>query len=204
MYMSKKTTQFVIGIDEAGRGPLAGPVSISAVLMTKSQYSKFKRMKVSYGLKDSKKLTEQQREEWYGKMLEWKKEGLLSFSNSQVSAKEIDRIGIAPAIRKGLRNILRSLDAKEDTLILLDGSLFTPERFKNQNTIIKGDELESIISLASIVSKVRRDRKMVDFAKRYKKYGLEIHKGYGTKMHRDCIKKYGLSPIHRKCFCTKI
>lgn len=205
----------VVGIDEAGRGPLAGPVSIAAVEMTLDNYclikTKIRSLKwlIKNGfstLKDSKKLSEEQREKWYEQILQWKKEGLLDFSNTLINSGEIDTKGISVVIRYGIARILNQFKNinPSDMNILLDGSLFAPEKYTNQKTIIKGDELEPIISLASIIAKVKRDRKMILLAKKYPKYLFEVHKGYGTAKHMNLIKLNGLSKIHRKTFCTRV
>ena len=211
--MNKK---YVVGIDEAGRGPLAGPVSISAVIMTLDNYSELTRMIRSIKwlttngfppLKDSKKLSEVQREKWYEQILLWKKEGFLDFSNTLISSKEIDSKGISSVIKYGTSRILKkftNICAPEHMNVLLDGSLSAPKEFTNQKTIIKGDELEIIISMASIISKVKRDRKMISLAEKYPAYQFEVHKGYGTDKHRKLIKKYGVVKIHRVSFCRNI
>ena len=219
---------YVAGIDEVGRGPLAGPVTVCAVLCTIDFYKKLAKYE---GLTDSKKLTEKNREHWFAMAKLMQEEGSIVYAVESVSTKEIDRIGISKAIQKALDSALEKVQSQifekilrftlkgSDTLkfsqksaqvspkeikILLDGSLHAPAEFENQETIIKGDQKEKIISLASIIAKVTRDRYMVKIAKKYPEYGLDIHKGYGTKIHRDAIKKYGLSEIHRKSFCTKI
>lgn len=213
--MNKTREKYVVGIDEAGRGPLAGPVSISAVLMTLDDYSKITRdirsikwlMKNGFpALKDSKKLSEEQREKWFEQILIWKKEGILDFSNTLISSKDIDEKGISVVIKYGITRLMKKFEhiATGDINVLLDGSLFAPEKYTNQKTIIKGDELEIIISLASIISKVKRDRKMVSLSSKYPLYEFETHKGYGTQKHLKLIKKNGLSKIHRKTFCTKV
>lgn len=206
---------YIVGIDEAGRGPLAGPVSVSAISMSVSDYSKIKtnirsiKWLIKNGfpaLKDSKKLSEKQREQWYTQINQWKKEGILDFANTMVGAEIIDRDGISIVIKKSVARILKKLKNTdpEHTHVVLDGSLYAPEIYRNQNTIIKGDELEPIISLASIISKVKRDRKMKGYASKYKRYEMEIHKGYGTERHRKLIKKYGISKLHRRTFCKNI
>lgn len=198
---------YVVGIDEVGRGPLAGPVTVCAVLCTADFYKKLSKYE---GLTDSKKLTEKNREHWFAMAHLMQDEGLISFSVQSISAKEIDRIGISKAIQKALDTALEYVRTKDVQIapvaikVLLDGSLHAPVEYANQETIIKGDLKEKIISLASIIAKVTRDRYMVKIAKKYPVYGLDIHKGYGTKMHREAIKKYGLSEIHRKSFCKNI
>jgi ribonuclease HII len=121
-------------------------------------------------------------------------------------AAMIDKEGISIVIKKAVAKILKKLENAdpENTYVALDGSLYAPEIYKNQNTIVKGDELEPIISLASIISKVKRDRKMQSVESKYKRYEMEVHKGYGTEKHRKLIKKYGISKLHRKSFCKNI
>jgi ribonuclease HII len=190
--MNKK---IVVGIDEAGRGPLAGPVSVGTVI--------FYNLKVAHafrGVRDSKKLSAEKREYWLSVMEREKKLGTIDFAVSLVSAQYIDTYGIVKAIQKGIRSNLKKLSIEPEYQILLDGGLRAPNEFLNQKTIIKGDEKFRVISLASIVAKVHRDRKMVLCGKKYPKYGFEIHKGYGTLLHRNAIYKYGVSAVHRKSF----
>lgn len=187
---------YIVGIDEAGRGPLAGPVSVGLVKLPENfDYKIFGQ------LRDSKKLTEKRREEIFEKMKLLKKEGALDFTVALISNNTIDASGIVFAIREGISGSIKKLNIELNTKFLLDGGLSVPKEFKNQQTIIKGDELEPIISLASIAAKVTRDRYVVEKAKEFPEYGFEIHKGYGTLKHRDAIKKYGLSSFHRKSFC---
>jgi ribonuclease HII len=210
----KMSQNYIVGIDEAGRGPLAGPVSVSAVVMTVEDYSKIKKKIRSFkwlienkfpALKDSKKLSEKQREQWFDQINQWKKEGILEFANTMTSASVIDKEGISQVIKKSVAKLLKKLGKDpENTRVILDGSLIAPEIYTNQQTIIKGDELEPIISLASIISKVKRDKKMTSLESKYKRYQMDIHKGYGTQKHRDLIKKYGISKIHRRTFCKNI
>jgi ribonuclease HII len=196
--------EFVIGIDEVGRGPLAGPVSVCVLSMSVHNYEKFKKMEGREKLRDSKKLSEKKRNEWFEKIENWRKEGFLNYSYQTMNAAEIDELGISVAIKKCVENGLEELKTNSSTKILLDGSLIAPPKFKNQTTIIRGDEKESIISLASIVAKVTRDNYMKTLAEKFPNFGLEIHKGYGTLSHRQAIKKYGLSDVHRKSFCKKV
>jgi ribonuclease HII len=196
-------SQFIVGIDEAGRGPLAGPVSVGTILMTKHAYATFLSLDKNKGLHNSKKLNENARDEWYKKIKEWQKRGMLDFAYASVSAKLIDEKGISPAIKKCISQNLRNLEVPFDAEILMDGSLKAPIKYKNQKTIIGGDESEPIISLASIVAKVRRDKVMQNLDKKYPKYHFDSHKGYGTERHRKAIAKYGLSEVHRRSFCGK-
>jgi ribonuclease HII len=194
--------QFIVGIDEAGRGPLAGPVAVGAVIVSKDFDIK---LVAKIKNKDSKKLNPQKREVWFSQIKQWKKEGLLNYHVALVSNTIIDTKGISYAIKKGMSTCLKKLQARNATCaILLDGSLYAPKEFRNQQTIIKGDEKHFQISLASIAAKVLRDRKMEQIAVRFPLYGFEVHKGYGTVDHRKMLKKHGISKIHRKSFLKRI
>src|SRR3989344_1523748 len=183
----KERFQYLVGIDEVGRGPLAGPVAVGAVgikLNSKHEIRnsrqilnfKFKNFKLSKRIKDSKKLSEKKREEWLGRIKELKAKGNLNYSISFVSNKKIDEKGIAHCIRLAIKNSLKKLKADPlKSLVLLDGELKAPEEFTHQKTIIKGDEKEPIISLASIAAKVARDLKMVAYSKKFPQYNLHIH-----------------------------
>ncbi len=195
-----KNIKYIIGIDEVGRGPLAGPVAIGAFCVKKD--FKFKKL---LGIRDSKKLTPEKREYFLIKILELEKSGEVEFAVSYVSAKEIDKIGISSAIKKALKNSLNKINKNRDECsVFLDGGLYAPEEYKKQKTIIKGDDKIKVISCASVVAKVLRDRLMCKLAKKYPKYGFEIHKGYGTKKHCESIRKNGICSEHRKCFLKKI
>lgn len=191
---------YIIGIDEAGRGPIAGPVAVGAASVKAEIFEK-EGKKMFKGIKDSKKLTEKQREKWFGKMEEWKKEGKIDFAVSYESPQTIDAIGIVKSIKRALGNSIKKLAIKPDNAsVLLDGGLKAPEAYKNQKTIIRGDEKEPIIALASIAAKVLRDSIMVKLGKKYPKYGFETHKGYGTKFHYKNLEKHGPFSPHRKSF----
>ena len=188
---------FLVGIDEAGRGPLAGPVSVGVVVMPFN----FKPALAKYSVKDSKKLSEKDREIWYKWLIKERRLNKINFATALVSHEVIDKRGIVYAVRLGIKRCLNRLELNPNKCeILLDGSLRAPAKFKNQKTIIKGDETEPIIALASIAAKVRRDRQMTRLAKEYPKYNFEVHKGYGTKAHYAALKKYGPSVIHRLSF----
>lgn len=196
----KRKILWEIGIDEAGRGPLAGPVAVGVVALPQG----FDWGLIS-GVGDSKKVTPDRREVIYGRARMLQKEGKLDFKVSLVHASTIDRIGITKAVLLGINRGLLKLDLDSDAVeVKLDGLLRAPLEYKHQETIIKGDSKELSIGLASILAKVTRDRYMVRMAKKYPKYGFEIHKGYGTKKHRDAIKKYGLSMSHRRSFCRSV
>lgn len=195
--------KLVIGIDEVGRGPIAGPVAVGAFVM-KAKVARPKVGGKTLPLRDSKKLTRVQREQWYGIICEWQKVGLCDFVVTMISAKKIDKDGIAPSIRTALEKSLRALGLPAATPILLDGGLKAPKEFPKQKTIVKGDETEPAISLASIVAKVTRDRHMLKMAKKHPAYGFEAHVGYGTAKHYAAIQKHGLIDLHRRSFLRRI
>lgn len=188
----------IVGVDEAGRGPLAGPVAVGAVRMKKGGD------KMLLGIKDSKKLSESARLSWFKKAKEAKRLGKIDFVVSLVSERIIDEKGISFAVNLGIKRCLNKLRAEESDLVLLDGSLHAPGEFIYQETIIKGDEKVEVISLASICAKVIRDKYMCRISKKYPEYGFEIHKGYGTKRHLDAISKYGKKDIHRMSFKSRL
>ncbi|HRH31269.1 MAG TPA: ribonuclease HII [Candidatus Paceibacterota bacterium] len=203
----------IIGIDEVGRGPIAGPVCVAAFLV--SQPARFARAvekakrEGKLPIRDSKKLTKAQRETWNSIVQAWKAEGKCDFAIAMISAAAIDRIGIAPSIRRALstslnkvylRNTAQGNVSQGKFLILLDGGLRAPAEFTKQKTIIRGDEKELAISFASIIAKVHRDRHMAKAAKKHAAYGFDSHVGYGTKAHYAAIKKHGLTPLHRRSF----
>lgn len=191
--------QHVVGIDEAGRGPLAGPVAIGIVSIP----PKFDR-KFFKDIRDSKKLSQNKREDWFRRALEARKNGLLDFTVVLVSEKVIDKKGISYAINLGIKKGLETLKIREDSKIFLDGGLRVPERFRYQKTVVRGDEKIPVISLASIVAKVTRDHKMVRLSKKFPEFNFHVHKGYGTKMHIRAIKKFGPTNVHRKSFLTRL
>ena len=197
--------EYLVGIDEVGRGPLAGPVAVGVLVMKTKSVKRFRLFdkKGETFLRDSKKLSEKQREEWFEIICAERKRGALDFSVSFVSHIMIDKSGLAWALRTATARSLARLAISTDSAIFLDGGLRAPEIFKNQKTIIKGDEKIPVIALASIVAKVTRDRLMIRVAKKYPQYGFERHKGYGTKEHFAAIKKHGLCPIHRRSFLLK-
>lgn len=186
----------LVGIDEVGRGPIAGPVAVGAFTFITSNASKLFR-----GVKESKQLTEQKREEWFSTIEQAKEDGHVDFCVTFQSEKVIDTKGLSFAIRKALATSLGALNiSSTETLVLLDGGLKAPVEYVNQKTIIKGDEKEKVIALASICAKVLRDRKMNELAKRHSRYGFEMHKGYGTRAHYSAIQKFGLLDAHRRSF----
>lgn len=195
MRKNKTKRELIIGVDEVGRGPLAGPITIAAVLTPKN--FNFSRENDKQKIKDSKKLSSKQREKWLQYL---KNHPKISCVVSNVSAGVINKIGIQKAAKLAVARALFRLDAGRKADVLLDGSLFAPKHY-SQKTIIRGDETTPIISAASIVAKTTRDKKMLVFHKKFPQYGFGRHKGYGTEAHRRTLKKYGLSKIHRKLYC---
>lgn len=188
--------RYVVGIDEAGRGSLAGPVAVGVVKIGKAFDQTFWQ-----GIKDSKKLSLRAREAWLRKTLEAKRVGKIDFHVSLISEKVIDKKGIVYAVKLGIKRSLDKLKLKPDlTEIFLDGSLKASREFVNQQTIIKGDEKVPIISLASILAKVARDEKMVRLSRKFPKFDFHLHKGYGTLRHRQALQKYGSTVVHRQSF----
>ncbi|MEK7650444.1 MAG: ribonuclease HII [Patescibacteria group bacterium] len=201
--------QYLVGVDEAGRGPLAGPVAVGivclpAIALAEAGLGAGEEILAIFGekgVRDSKKLSEKKREEIFDRIQELKKEEKLDFVVTLVSNKVIDEKGISVAIKSGISECLKKLNLKpESCLIKLDGGLKASGNYLNQETIIRGDEQEPVIALASICAKVVRDKWMGELARKYPNYALEKHKGYGTKSHYEALKKSGISPIHRKSF----
>ena len=188
--------KYVIGIDEVGRGPIAGPVAVGALVFLKPEAKKLFR-----GVKESKQLTEVKREQWFRIIELAQKSGHIDFKVTFQSQKIIDTKGLSYAIRTALCTSLESLEIEPvSAQVLLDGGLKAPIQYVNQKTNIKGDEKEVVIALASICAKVLRDRRMNTLAKKYPLYGFEKHKGYGTKGHYGAIRKYGMLETHRRSF----
>jgi ribonuclease HII len=198
--MDKETEnqRYIIGIDEVGRGPIAGPV---AVCSFKCEPNFFDSISINTPLRDSKKLTKKQREKWFEYLKEEKEKGSCDFAVSMVSAEWIDKVDIVRSIKKALDSSLKKVVTNpKEVYVYLDGGLKAPLEFINQETVIKGDELYHVISCASIIAKVSRDGLMTKYAKEYPEYGFENHAGYGTKAHYEAIKKHGLTVLHRKSF----
>ncbi len=175
------------GMDEAGRGPLAGPVVCACVIMP------LDKDKIIEGINDSKKLTPKKRELLYEKIIST----AICYSIQEVDEKTIDEINILQATKLGMKKALEKMKTKPDTILIDALNIDTNTR---QIGIIKGDSLSYNIASASILAKVYRDRKMLELAKVYPEYHFEKHKGYGTKEHIECLKKYGKCKIHRNTF----
>jgi ribonuclease HII len=187
----------IIGVDEAGRGPLAGPVAVGVVLAPAG----FDIRTAFPGVNDSKKLSEKKREAIFQQLEERARQTELKYVVLFSSAKIIDERGITYAVKKAVWDGIRKLSPSADGVhVLLDGLLQAPPLY-SQETIIRGDESEAIISLASIAAKVTRDRLMKKLSETYPAYGFAEHKGYGTPRHLEAIAAFGLCDIHRRSFC---
>ncbi|MDR1641900.1 MAG: ribonuclease HII [Clostridiales bacterium] len=180
---------FIAGIDEVGRGPLAGPVYACAVILPKDC--------AIMGVKDSKKLSEKNREELSAII----KEKAVAWNIGTADEKEIDSINILKATMRAMKDAVNGLSVKADSLLV--DALSLPEIPLRQLAIIGGDGLSISIAAASIVAKVARDALMREYDLTYPEYGFAAHKGYGTKQHIDAIGKHGLCPIHRVSFAAK-
>lgn len=190
----------IIGVDEAGRGPLAGPVAVGVVAVAE----RFDFARHFPGLKDSKKLSEKKREEIYAKMQVLVKSKRLAFIVVFSSHRVIDKKGITKSVARAVRFGVRTLAPKHHAVeVLLDGLLRAPKEYR-QKTIIRGDESQPEISLASVAAKVERDRFMKRISKKYPEYDFARHKGYGTKKHMASINKFGLCDIHRRTYCKMV
>jgi len=191
------TKKLIVGIDEVGRGPVAGPVSIGIVLC---------RTELSIPeLNDSKQMTEKARERVYALAETLRMSGDIEFGVYSETADVIDQKGIEHALRSAIQKGLHDMNIHFDEVeIKLDGRLKAPREFL-QESIIHGDSLIPAISLASVVAKVERDRYMVEEVHRaYPEYGFDAHKGYGTAAHIAAIKQNGLSPLHRVSFLRRV
>ena len=180
----------VCGIDEAGRGPLAGPVYAAAVILPKGC--------IIDGINDSKKLSEKKRDYFFDVI----KETAVSYGVGIATQQEIDEINILQATFLAMRRAVDNLSVAPD-IALIDGNRRPGLNIAEQD-IVKGDAKSMSIAAASVIAKVSRDRYMLEMAEKYPQYQFEKHKGYGTKLHYEMIEKYGISPIHRKSFLKKI
>jgi ribonuclease HII len=196
--MPRKPT-YLIGIDEVGRGPLAGPVTLCAFAVKIG----YKEDVTKIGAKDSKKLSPQKREAVAEKLKTLRANNVCCWAIASSSAHIIDRKGINHAIELALARCLKDLNIHpEDCDIYLDGGLKAPISYFRQHTIIHGDDLYPVISCASILAKVHRDSAMEDHDLKFPEYGFFDNKGYGTPAHIKAIKKHGPSPLHRLSFCS--
>lgn len=181
----------ICGVDEAGRGPLAGPVFAAAVILHPGQ--------IIEGANDSKKLSEQKREELFDKICEQ----AAAYCIVSVDEAVIDEINILQATYRAMSEAVEGLPITPD-ICLIDGNRKPPQIEIPCQTIVKGDGLSASIACASILAKVSRDRFMLELDRQYPQYNFAKHKGYGTQLHIDMLRQYGASPVHRKTFLKKI
>ena len=184
-----ETVQLICGVDEAGRGPLAGPVCAAAVILPRD-------LQIP-GLTDSKKLTDKKRRELFPVI----QEQAIAYGIGLASEQEIDEINILQATFLAMRRALDQLSVRPD-LVLIDGNRETDFGLPVK-TVVKGDSLSANIAAASILAKVTRDNIMIQLSEQYPEYGFEIHKGYGTKAHYAALTEHGASPVHRRSFLKK-
>ena len=189
-YEKKFNCKLIAGVDEAGRGPLAGPVVCACVIMP------MESEKIIEGVNDSKKLSAKKREELFDKIVDI----AISYSIVEIDEKKIDEINILQATKLGMKRAVENLKVMPDLVLVdavkIDGAL-------PQENIIKGDALSYNIAAASILAKVYRDKLMENLDKKYPEYNFAKHKGYGTKAHIEALKKYGKCEIHRETFIKK-
>jgi len=184
---------FIMGIDEVGRGAIAGPLVIGAAVGLSDKNTKY----FLKGIRDSKKLTSRKREEWFLKF----KKSEIKFYISKISNELIDKNGMAWALKNGVADVLKKAKIMPE-IVYLDGGLHAPEKYK-QKTIIGGDDKIPMISAASVYAKVYRDHLMIEMNKQYP-YDLDVHKGYGTRRHFEKIGEKGISSVHRKTFLKNL
>lgn len=188
--LHEKGFRLIAGVDEAGRGPLAGPVFAAAVIMSEDKYIP--------DIKDSKKLSEKKRE----KVFDYIIENADYYAIASVDEHEIDEINILNATHKAMNAAVDSLGVKPD-YVLIDGNSIKNMDLPHE-TVVKGDAKIACIAAASILAKVSRDRYIRELSDKYPEYGFDKHKGYGTAAHIDALKRLGPCPIHRKSFLKKI
>ena len=179
----------ICGVDEAGRGPLCGPVVAAAVILSKNE-------KIE-GVNDSKKLSEKKREQLFDVI----KEKAIAVGVGISDVDIIEEVNILNATKLAMKEAISNLKVKPD-YVLIDGNQGL-DIDTNFETVISGDAKSESIAAASIIAKVTRDRMLIEYDKKYPEYGFAKHKGYGTKVHIEAIQKYGLTDIHRPSFCTK-
>lgn len=187
--LNKKGYELVCGVDEAGRGPLCGPVVAAAVILQKDAHIE--------GVNDSKKLTEKRREKLYDDIMQ----NAVSVGVGVSDVDIIEEVNILNATKKAMLQAISNLKVNPE-YVLVDGNQKIDTDIPLE-TVVKGDSKSESIAAASIIAKVTRDRLLIEYDKKYPEYGFAKHKGYGTKAHIEAIKKYGLTPIHRPSFCKK-
>ena len=189
--VKKKGFKYVCGVDEAGRGPLAGPVCAAAVILPDG-------VEIA-GLNDSKKLSEKKREELYGVITE----KAVAYSVAFGTLEEIEELNILNATYLAMNRAIEGLPVKPD-FALIDGNRVPKDISVPCETVVKGDAKSSSIAAASILAKVTRDRLLIEYDKKYPQYNFKKHKGYGTKEHYVAIEKYGVSEVHRLSFLKNV
>lgn len=187
----KDGIQYLCGVDEAGRGPLCGPVYAAAVIFPDD-------IEIE-GLDDSKKISEKKRELLFDEICS----KAIAYGIASASVEEIEEYNILNATYLAMTRAVRNLEVKPD-LVLIDGNRIPPEIEGQKRSLVKGDALSASIGAASILAKVSRDRELRLLDEQYPEYGFAKHKGYGTKAHYEAIEKYGILPIHRRSFLKKI
>lgn len=216
--------QHLIGVDEAGRGALAGPVVAGAVVLSRDFFASAEAVELSAGIDDSKKLTAQAREAQWAAVLRLQAAGWVDVAVAAVSVERIAELNILGATRSAMQAALERLAARAaawtlavagaegplfDTVdavpvrCLIDGRPLRPFPYRHEG-LVKGDQRSLAIAMASIAAKVERDRLMCRLAGDFPLYGFEVHKGYGTATHRAALVQYGPSPVHRELFLRKI
>lgn len=184
---------WIAGLDEAGRGALAGPVAVGAVILPPKQDV----LSLLSGVRDSKQMTPRERERWAEKI----RQCAISYAVGLAVVREIDEMGIVPAIWLAARRALEQLSHQPDALLL--DYLTIPDYPVPQISLVHGDCISLSIASASVLAKTTRDKYMVSLKGKYPQYGFEQHKGYGTLAHRRAIQYYGVTTVHRKCFSFK-
>ena len=217
-----KSRNYLIGVDEAGRGCLAGPVVAGACVLSSNFFESDSALERSALINDSKQLTPSTREAQYQILLELRAEGVLDFEVAEGTVEEIAKWNILGATRLAMRRALEAIagragnwalplqasagplfDSNSEVKIIVDGRPLKPFPYEHQG-IVKGDGASLVIAMASVAAKVSRDRSMLKLAQKYPAYGLEQHKGYATEVHREAILRHGPCGIHRELFLRKI
>ena len=183
-YEYESKYDYIIGLDEAGRGPMAGELVVAGVIFPKGFYDE--------KINDSKQLSEKKREALYDLIVE----NALAYDIEIISVEDVDSLNVYQASKLGMEKCIENL--KREKMFALSDAM--PLNYADHEAIIKGDAKSISIGAASILAKVTRDRLMKEYAKIYPEYGFDKHKGYVTKMHKEAIEKYGVCPIHRKSF----
>ena len=190
----------ILGVDEAGRGPLAGPVAMGIIAVS----DEFDLLAAFPGLNDSKQLSEKKREQLFVILEQEAERGTISYKVEFGPAKQIDDEGITQSVRMGVwRGVRALMPNASDGKVFLDGLLKAPPEYE-QETVVRGDSIIPAIMLASVAAKVTRDRLMREIATRFPAYGFEKHKGYGTAAHYSAIAAHGLCEEHRRSFLKKL